>query len=206
MSSVCRPQHMLLLITLSPSTRSKGGFQLQACKVTKWKKKPCQDKYTQFHWHGEITVMLAIVKSQGVPFSNVKMCPFLHPLPSQEHSKGTDGRAGTGPMSATLGSLQNAYVEGSNQVPQEYIYECTSSERCQDTGLAGHSSIWGQRGKLSSPYSCFGMFLSPLQIHYHKYFSLFWLPWNYSGSVLLCDLHHLQWSCKNANHGITRAC
>lgn len=99
--------------------------------------------------------ILAIVKSQGVPLSSVKLHPFLCPLQSQKHSKGTDGRAGTGAGSATLRSLENTYLEGSNQVPQVHICE-KPLQRCQDTGFAGHAGIWGQRGKLSPPYSCFG--------------------------------------------------
>lgn len=64
--------------------------------------------------------VLAVVKPQGVPPSSVKLCPFLYPLQSQEHGKGTNGRAGTGAGSATLRSLENTYLQGSTQVPQEY--------------------------------------------------------------------------------------
>lgn len=99
--------------------------------------------------------ILAIVKFQGVPPSSVELRPFLYPLQCQEHGKATDGRAGTRAGSATLRSLENTYLEGPNQVPQEYLYE-KPLQRCQDIGFAGHDSIWGQRGKLSSPYSCFG--------------------------------------------------
>lgn len=148
MSRACQPS--LFLITRSPSTIPKGGVQLQACKLTNWKKKWSKTNIQSFIGMEKLLPILAIVKSQGVPPSSVKLHPFLYTLQSQEHGKGTDGRAGTGTVSATLRSLENIYHEGSNQVPQEYLYE-RPLQRCQDTGFAGHASIWSQRGKLSSP-------------------------------------------------------
>lgn len=143
--------------------------------------------------------ILAIAKSQGVPPSREKLHPFLYPLQSQEHGKGTNGRAETGAGFATLRSLENTYLEGSNQVPQEYHYE-KPLQRCQDTGFAGHAGLGSKRKTFLSLFPVCRtpkVFLSPLRVHDHKYFSLVWLSWNYSGTVLLWDLlQNLQWSCQ----------
>lgn len=109
--------------------------------------------------------ILAIVKSQGVPPSSVKLHPVLYPLQSQEHSKWTDGRAGTGAGSATLRSLENTYLEGSNQVPQEYLYE-KPLRRCQDTGFAGHAGLGSKEENLPLLSPSFentkGVFITPM--------------------------------------------
>lgn len=166
MSRACQPQHMLPLITLSPRTMPKGGFQLQVCKLTKWKKKPSQDKYTPFYWYGEISVCIAyceITRTTSLQCRTASIpLPFAVPGAQQwDWWQAWD-------KSATLRSLQNTYLEGSNQVPPVYLYE-KLLQRCQGTGFEDHASIWDQRGKLSSPYSCFG---EHQRCFYHPYKSM----------------------------------
>lgn len=74
-----------------------SGLQTDQVK----KKKRAKTNIRSFIGMEKRLSILAIVKSQGVPPSSVKLCPFLYPL----HGKGPDGRAGTGAGSAILRSL-----------------------------------------------------------------------------------------------------
>lgn len=166
----------------------KGGFQLQVCKLTKWKKQSSQGKYTQFHWYGEIAICIGCCETTR---STSLQCETVSiPLPS-----------------AVPGAWQGHQWQGWDrgwvcypQVPREHLPSRIHSgatgvlyekplQRCQDTGFAGHASIWGKRGKLSSPYSCFG---EHQRCFYHSYESMIHGPFQFGLTFL-----KLLWNCSS---------
>lgn len=111
--------------------------------------------------------ILAIVKSQGVPPSSEKLHLFLYPLQSQEHGKGAMAELGQG-----LGLLPSGPWRTLTLKDQIRCHRSTSMKslykdvRTLDLQVM---LVWGQRGKLSSPYS---QFAEHQRCFYHPYESM----------------------------------